>query len=143
MSLFKFLEGPSSRIDLEITPFHKGWAYFTPDNGGLYIDSEVDGEQKRVRVRGPGSGEGGPSSAVFGTLRADAWDGGQQRLSVDGLAADQNGVIGVTHDITDEQLTACSEGGLFICGQGEGYLTIALSGDTPSCDIPVVVILLG
>lgn len=142
MSLFKFLEGPSSRIDLETTPFHKGWAYFTPDNGALYIDSEVDGEQKRVRVKGPNTGGGGSSAAVFGTLSADAWNGGQQKLLVDGLGAEQNGVIGVTHDITDEQLLACGNGALYVCGQGEGYLTIAIGGDVPPCDIPVVVILL-
>ena len=142
MSIFKILEGPSSRIDLETTPFHQGWAYFTPDNGGLYIDTEVDGEQQRIRVKAPSSGGGGASNAVYGTLLASAWDNSQQKLIVDGLAEDQNGVIGVTHDITDEQLQACSNGGLYICEQGEGYLTIALSGDTPPCDIPVVVILL-
>lgn len=111
------------------------------DNGGFYIDCEVDGEQRRVRVKSPGSG-GGASNAVYGTLRANAWENSQQRLSVDGLTANQNGVIGVTHDITDEQLLACGNGGLYVCEQGEGYLMIALSGDTPPCDIPVVVILL-
>ena len=141
MSLFKPLKGDSSRISLDVTPFHDGWAYFTPDNGGFYIDCEVDGEQRRVRVKSPGSG-GGTSNAVYGTLRANAWENSQQRLSVDGLTANENGVIGVTHDITDEQLLACGNGGLYVCEQGEGYLMIALSGDTPPCDIPVVVILL-
>ena len=51
MSLFKPLKGDSSRISLDVTPFHDGWAYFTPDNGGFYIDCEVDGEQRRVRVK--------------------------------------------------------------------------------------------
>lgn len=141
MALCKILKGPSSRIDLEATPFHEGWIYFTVDNAGLYIDAVVDGEQKRIRVKSPGSG-GGSSSAVFGTLSADAWKNSQQRLDVEGLSAEQNGVIGVTHNITDTQLLACAEGGLYVCGQGEGYLTIALSGSVPTCDIPVVVILL-
>ena len=141
MSLFKPLQGDSSRISLDITPFHNGWAYFTPDNGGFYIDCEVNGEQKRIRVKSPSEG-GGSSSAIYGTLRADAWQNSQQKLLVDRLTATQNGVIGVTHNITDEQLQACANGGLYICDQGEGYLTIAISGDTPPCDIPVVVILL-
>lgn len=141
MSLFKPLKGDSSRISLDITPFHDGWAYFTPDNGGFYIDCEVNGEQKRIRVKSPSEG-GGSSSAIYGTLRADAWQNSQQKLLVDGLTATQNGVIGVTHNITDEQLLACANGGLYVCDQGEGYLMIALSGDTPPYDIPVVVILL-
>ena len=56
MAIFKILEGPSSRIDLETTPYHKGWAYFTPDDGGLYIDSEVSGIEKRIRVTVSGAG---------------------------------------------------------------------------------------
>lgn len=141
MAIFKILEGPSSRIDLETTPFHQGWAYFTPDNAGLYIDTLVDGEPQRIRVKAPSAG-GGSSSTVYGTLSAEAWANSQQKLTVEGLGADQNGVIGVTHTISDSQLLACSEGGLYVCGQGEGYLTIAASGSVPSCDIPVVVILL-
>lgn len=141
--LFRILKGDSSRISTDITPFHDGWAYFTPDDGGFYIDTKgEDGEESRVRVATPGSG-GGASMAVYGTLRASAWENSQQRLSVAGLKKNQNGVIGVTHDITDEQLQACGNGGLYICEQGDGYLVIALNGDTPPCDIPVVIILLG
>lgn len=140
MALFKILKGDSSRISTDVTPFHDGYAYFTPDDGGLYIDSEDDGVQKRIRVASTGSGN---STAVYGTLLADAWGNSQQTITVAGLEADTNGVIGVTHDITDEQLTACGNAGLYICDQGSGYLTIALNGDTPACDIPVVIILLG
>jgi len=50
LSLFKILKGDSSRIDLETTPFHDGYAYFTPDDGGFYIDSEDDSEQRRIRI---------------------------------------------------------------------------------------------
>lgn len=50
MAIFKILKGDSSRISLEKTPFNEGWAYFTPDNGGFYIDVEVDGVQRRIRV---------------------------------------------------------------------------------------------
>ena len=38
MSLFKILRGDSSRISTDITPFHDGYAYFTPDDGSFYID---------------------------------------------------------------------------------------------------------
>ena len=50
MALFKILKGDSSRISTDVTPFHDGWAYFTPDDGGFYIDSEDNGEQKRHRI---------------------------------------------------------------------------------------------
>ena len=38
MSLFKVLRGDSSRISTDVTPFHDGYAYFTPDDGSFYID---------------------------------------------------------------------------------------------------------
>ena len=41
MALFKILKGDSSRISTDVTPFHDGYAYFTPDDGGFYIDSEI------------------------------------------------------------------------------------------------------
>ena len=44
---------------------------------------------------------------------------------------------------TDEQLSAASEAEMYICGQAAGSVTIAANGAVPTCDIPVVVILLG
>ncbi len=141
MALFKILKGDSSRIDTSVTPFHDGYAYFTPDDGGFYIDSIENGTQKRIRVTSPNTGSGG--IAVYGTLLADGWKNSQQRIAVANLKADQNGVIGIAQSITDEQLYACGAAGLHVCKQEDGYLTIALNGDTPLCDIPVVIILLG
>ena len=142
LALFKILKGESSRISTEITPFHEGYAYFTPDDGGLYIDSSDNGVNKRIRVTSPGAGGAG-STAVYSTLFASGWVNSEQTISVAGLTENTNGVIGISHDITDEQLEACGNAGLYVCGQGNGYLTIALNGNTPPCDIPVVVILLG
>ena len=50
--LFKILRGPSSRISKDKTEFHDGYAYFTPDDGGFYIDAEDTdtGAQNRIRV---------------------------------------------------------------------------------------------
>ena len=45
MADFLILKGDSSRIDLSVTPFHDGWCYFTPDDGGLYIDTTLDGDE--------------------------------------------------------------------------------------------------
>lgn len=50
MAIFKILKGDSSRIDTKTTPYNEGYAYFTPDDGGFYIDAEVSGSQKRIRI---------------------------------------------------------------------------------------------
>lgn len=87
------------------------------------------------------------SKAIVMTLQADQWvrDGAisTQQLLVDGLTAEQNGIIGTTQDLTTLQLETVRAAGLYISDQGDGYLTIASDGDTPACDIPVLIILLG
>lgn len=72
MSLFKALMGDSSRISMDITPFHNGWCYFTTDDGGFYIDSiGEDGVPKRTRIGGGGSAV---SAKPF---TADSWIDGK------------------------------------------------------------------
>ena len=138
MALFKILKGDSSRIDLKTTPFHDGYAYFTPDDGGFYIDSEDDGVQKRIRINPPASG----STAITATLFASGWVSNNQTLTIDGLTEESNGVIGVVHDITSDEMEAVKSAELYVRDQGFGTLTIAAFGDAPTCDIPVVVILM-
>jgi len=49
--LFKILKGDSSRISMDVTPFHDGWCYYTSDDGGFYIDSvDESGAKKRTRI---------------------------------------------------------------------------------------------
>lgn len=48
--LFKILRGNSSRISTDVTPWHDGYAYFTPDDGGFYIDALVGGQEERVQI---------------------------------------------------------------------------------------------
>lgn len=93
MALFKILKGDSSRISTDVTPFHDGWAYFTPDDGGFYIDSEDNGEQKRHRIN---PNTGGGSSDVSATLLASAWNAGQQTVAIEGMTADTDGVVGIS-----------------------------------------------
>lgn len=139
MAIFKILEGPSSRIDLKITPFHKGWAYFTPEDGGLYIDTEINGEQKRIRV----STVGGGSTPIYATLLGSGWSNDKQTIVVPGVTAGSNGVIGVTQSITDQQMRSAKNAELYICGQDNGTVTIAAFGEAPAIDIPVAIILAG
>ena len=53
MALFKPLKGDSSRISLEVTPFHDGYAYLTTDDGGFYIDAVNNGQNKRIHINDP------------------------------------------------------------------------------------------
>ena len=140
MALFKILKGDSSRISTDVTPFHDGWAYFTPDDGGFYIDSEDNGEQKRHRINPQGAGS---STAVYATLLSTGWSSGQQTLQVVGVSEESNGVIGLTQDISDAEMEAAKNAELYVCDQGNGTITVAVFGETPTRNIPVVVILLG
>lgn len=141
MALFKILRGDSSRIDMGTTPFHDGYAYFTPDDGGLYIDAEVNGEQKRIRVGSDGSGVKG--KAYFGTLLASGWSSGEQTLLFEAVTADSNGIMGVDQTISDTQMESAKGAELYVCGQGAGTVRVAAFGDIPTRDIPVVLILIG
>lgn len=138
MSLFKILKGDSSRIDTSVTPFHDGYAYFTPDDGGFYIDSEYNGVQSRIRVNPV---NGSASTAITATLFADAWSSSQQSVTIEGVTADSNGFVGVTPGISDTQMEATKLAELHVCGQGANSITVAAFGDIPTCDIPIVVIL--
>ena len=42
--LFKILHGDSSKISLDVTPFHEGWCYVTHD-GYFYVDLNVGTEE--------------------------------------------------------------------------------------------------
>ena len=139
MAIFKILKGASSRIGFEQTPFTEGYAYFTPDDGGFYIDSEVDGTQKRIRVNPPG----GNSKAISSTLLAANWKDGSQTLQIPEVKAETNGIIGIAQDIDNTQLEAAHNAELYINSQKNGSLTISVYGETPMVDIPVLLILLG
>lgn len=141
MALFKILQGDSSRIDTSITPFHEGYAYFTPDDGKFYIDSIVDGASKRICIN---PNNGGASKAVETTLLKSGWSSGMQRLTVAGVTPETNGVIGVAHTISDAQMEAAKAAEMYVCGQANGTVTVGAFGEAPTTqDIPVVVILMG
>lgn len=92
-------------------------------------------------------GKADNSRAIIATLYANKWENegiiSTQEILVDGLTKEQNGIIGAAQNLTAEELEVIREAGLFISEQKEGALTIASDGETPSCDIPVVLILLG
>jgi len=141
MVLFKILQGDSSRIDVSVTPFHEGYAYFTPDNGKFYINSVVNGVNKRICIN---PNNGGASYPVEATLHKEGWSSGMQTLTIEGVTSETNGIMGVAHDISDAQMEAAKAAEMHVCDQANGTVTVAAFGDTPTTqDIPVVVILMG
>ncbi len=138
ISAFKISKGPSARIATNVTPFDDGRAYLTPDDGGFYIDSEDGGVQRRIRINPPAGG-----TAVDATLLASGWSSERQALDVAGVTDASNGYMGLAQDITDEQWENASAAKLRLCGQADGSVTVEARGVTPSCDIPVTIVLMG
>lgn len=130
--LFKILKGPSSRISTDTTPFKEGYCYFTPDDGGFYIDAADNGENRRILIN--------PKTELFqGTLKASGWSNKRQTVAVAGLGADQDGIAGVDGELSAALMTEAQNASLYISGQAEGSLTITARGTVPTQDIPIYV----
>lgn len=85
------------------------------------------------------------SVAINAVLTMSAWSDDSpyvQTISVDGLAAEQNGIITIGQNITTEQLEDVVAADMRITDQADGTLTVTAYGDKPTRDIPVIIILL-
>lgn len=110
--------------------------YFVKDTGSLW--RYMDG----TWLEWPCSGsKGAIINYVEKTLTAAGWSNSQQVVSVDGLSAEQNGVVGLSQKISASEYEAAGSASMYVCGQADGSLTIALGGDKPTCDIPIALIL--
>ena len=86
------------------------------------------------------------SVAINAVLLMSAWSDDSpyvQTISVEGLTADQNGIITIGQNITTEQLEDVVAADMRISDQTDGSLTVTAYGDKPTRDIPVIIILLG
>lgn len=86
------------------------------------------------------------SRPVTTTLYADKWiksDGVYtQDIIIAGLTPEQNGVIDVDTEADDNVKDTVCLAGLYIKEQDNDTLTIAVNSNVPTCDIPVLVILI-
>lgn len=85
------------------------------------------------------------SVAINAVLLMSAWSDDSpyvQTISVEGLTADQNGIITIGQNITTEQLEDVVAADMRISDQADGSLTVTAYGDKPTRDIPVLIILL-
>lgn len=65
-----------------------------------------------------------------------------QTISIENLTANQNGLITIGQDITTEQVENVIAAEMRISNQTDGSLTVTAYGDKPTCDIPVIIIIL-
>ena len=112
--------------------------------------------EKIKTVDGPGSGLNADlldgkqaeyfapkSTSVNVTLTASGWSGNTQTVSVSGLGATQNGIIGIATTATQPQREGARAALLSVTAQAAGSLTITADGDKPGVDIPLTVTLMG
>ena len=84
-----------------------------------------------------------PSRMVELVLRADSWVDRTQALSVPGLLKDQNGIIGLGRNLSEEAYDEAYLARLRVTSQEDNELTIIYDGKIPECDISVWLIILG
>ena len=107
---------------------------FNSINSTLEVKSTTGETWSRVPVTISGD-------AVSCTLLASAWENGSQTVSVSGLSATQNGIVGAAQNLTETQLDAIGAAKLCVSGQANGTLTIVAYGEVPEIDIPITVLL--
>lgn len=82
------------------------------------------------------------SRSVDATLTVAGWKNNRQVVEIEGLTANQNGVVGLSQDISTAERETVASAELYICGQADGSFTVAYGGDKPTYDIPITLILL-
>lgn len=82
------------------------------------------------------------SRSVDVTLTVTKWKNNRQVVEIEGLTANQNGVVGLSQDISMAKRETAVSAELYICDQVDGSFTVAYSGDKPTYDIPITLILL-
>ena len=82
------------------------------------------------------------SRSVNATLTVAGWENNRQIVEIEGLTANQNGVVGLSQDISTAERETVASAELDICGQADGSFTVAYGGDKPTYDIPITLILL-
>ncbi len=117
-----------------LTPFDK--FYFVKEDCMLW--RHVNSEWKAWPCSGA---EDGASKAFNSVLTASGWVDNKQVVKIEGLEATQNGVVGLSQNVSLAELEAASSASIYVSGQAEGSFTLSLGGDKPTCDIPITVIL--
>lgn len=129
-------------------------------NYGLYVENDAKTKFKdwREKMAGEGIdsnmelidrilGEKANNNKVYElVLSATEWSEAYpytQTVAVEDLMAEDSGVIGLAPGLSTMQSEVAAEALLSIQAQEDGALTIQASGDKPTCNIPIVLIIFG
>lgn len=144
-----FLTGAYVKVVLDTT---NNYAYIQNADTNKYLETNkvpttrtVNGKalSSDITLTASDVGAASGSTSVNATLTASGWSSFKQTISVPGLGATQNGIIGLAQSATMAQSRAARDAGLNVVAQAAESLTIQVDGYTPNIDIPVTVILLG
>lgn len=83
--------------------------------------------------------------AVSATVAADGWSDATpptQTVSVLGVTATNNVVVGIGAGVTSAQYSAAKSAGLVCTAQGTDAITLTAFGTAPTMDIPITVMIL-
>lgn len=122
--------------------------YFTvcQDDGFIYLydksatPSSQTGKFTKFEGGGGSGGEGG--TVLTGTLLASGWSDNVQTVTITGLNADANGVVGMLNTATPTQFEAAENAALTVSAMSANSLTFACE-ETPLIDIPFGVVIGG
>lgn len=144
-----FLTGAYVKVVLDTT---NHYAYIQNADTNKYLENnkvpttrKVNGKALSADITLTASdvGAASGSTSVNATLTASGWSSFKQTISVPGLGATQNGIIGLAQSATSTQRKAAREAGLNVVAQAAGSLTVEVDGYLPTVDIPITVILMG
>ena len=125
--------------------------YLTDDSNTKFLEwgEKINGtNDSNMVIIDTALGEKADSSiTVEGVLLTEGWVGDTapytQEIAVDGLGAEQNGTIAVSHSATSEQRSEAREAIMSVTSQEDGKLIVSSDGKLPVIDIPITVVLLG
>lgn len=125
--------------------------YLTDDSSTRFLDwrNQMNGvdDSNMVKIDTALGKKADSSITIEGILVATNWVGDTapytQEIAVDGLTAEQNGTIAVSHSATSEQRAEAREAIMSITAQEDGKLIVSSDGKLPEFDIPITIVLLG
>lgn len=79
-------------------------------------------------------------TTIDATLSSSNWSSSSQTVTITGLTATSNGIIGISSTATSTQRDAARKAVLSPTAQSTNSITITADGNVPSVDIPITMI---